>query len=387
MFTENNLKDLLQQESQKTPLVSIYVPTFRAGNVKEDRLRFKNALNEAVHCLIDGNLYPDLEMEKKDARNYLQSAIELLEDDNFWLHLSDGLAVFVGEDYFEHFVVPIPFGHKVYLGKHFYTRHLHPLIGQDDRFFLLCLSQGGTRFFEVHKHHIFPVEIKDLVPEDLETAINKQKDTVLQAHSFGYETSIFHGHGGGRETQVSELKDYFRQVDKGLMKMLHDENEPMILAGVDYLIPLYKEVATYPHIMEKYIPGNHEETNPVALHEMAWKIMEPLEIKERNQDREKFEYHKQKGLASDRLKEIVLAAESGKVDTLYVNRDSAPIWGSIVSEDNVYAVKLFDKQSLNNKDLLEMASVAAWKNGGKVIEVPREEMPESEMPMNAFFRY
>ena len=236
--------------------ISIYIPTHRAGQVQEDKIRFKNALSEAVNKLIDANMLLTEEFDKKSARKFLSPAFDLLEDNDFWMHLSDGLAVFLNGHLFEYFVVPINFNQQIHVGSSFYLRHLLPLMTGDDRFFLLALSQGEVRFFEGHKHHITPVIINDLVPESTSAVMQFAREPVLQGHSAG--TYIHHGQGVGKDDHNKDLKQYFRQIDRGLMEMLFDERAPMVIAAVDYLVPLYKEISKYPHIVDAHISGNPE---------------------------------------------------------------------------------------------------------------------------------
>ncbi|MCE2703319.1 MAG: hypothetical protein LW859_39355 [Anabaena sp. 49633_E8] len=47
-------------------------------------------------------------------------------------------------------------------------------------------------------------------------------------------------------------------VDSALHKKLRGEKAPLILAGVEYLLPIYRQANTYPYLAETGITGNAE---------------------------------------------------------------------------------------------------------------------------------
>ena len=316
----------------------------------------------------------------------LRPAFQLLENEEFWWRLSDGLAVFLKGSHFEYYTVPISLPSFVYVGNEFYLRHLLPLVKGEERFFLLALSQGKVRFFEGHKHHITPVIIRDLVPEDLEASMMTQSVPSLQYHSAGSAGAMFHGQGGGKDQRIADLENYFRAVDNGLMEMLYDENAPMVLAAVDYLVPIYREVASYPHIVEQHISGNPDREDPVLLHEKAVHILRPYFQSDLIQHKEQFDHFLHEGQASTNLSDVVQAAQEGRVDTLFVDKDSPVLWGFHQQLTN-HAVSHYKEQTEFNTCLLNYAALQSWKNGGTVHLVSREEMPQADSPLNAMFRY
>ena len=203
MLTKKKIKSLA--EIQFTTCISIFIPTHRSGfqNSKIDHLNFKNALSTVRQKLEERSMQPD------DIHRLLQPAYEMMEDDNFWIQLSDGLAVFISPNRFEYFELPIHFNPYVYVGEEFYLRPLLPMFTGDERFFILALSQNEVRFFEATRSSITPIIIEDLVPEDMEEALALEETTNLQAHSGAspYSTRpIFHGHGGGKDDKIKRAK-------------------------------------------------------------------------------------------------------------------------------------------------------------------------------------
>lgn len=367
--------------SQEAHLVSIYLPTYRAGKVEEDRLRLKNALNEARDKLAHTG------MNEKEARRYLESGYELLEDQDFFPHLSDGLALFFGADTFEKFILPITFNSFVYLGEQFFLRPLIPLVSKSPyRFFILALSQNEVRFFEADQYSITPVIIEDLVPKDRAEALGYDDTdrSSLQHHpGAGNADAIFHGHGMGKDQPEKEIAEYFRKVDDGLMQMLHDEDAPMILALVDYLAPIYREVTQYDHVVDFHVSGNPENNDPVLLHEKAWARMKTYFDRREAQER-KFDELLAYQKASNDIKDILIGARDGRVEQLFIDKDEH-LWGTIQTAENTVA--LHDDPKPGDVELLEWAARQTYFNGGTVFQYAQEALPDSRTHVNAIYRY
>lgn len=92
---------------------------------------------------------------------------------------------------------------------------------------------------------------------------------------------MFHGHAVDAEENKDEIVQYFREVDRNLRKILHDETAPLVLAGVDFLLPLYKNAAAYTHLLDDGIFGNPEDRRAEDLHAAAWKIVQSHFMKTR----------------------------------------------------------------------------------------------------------
>ncbi|MCO6492302.1 MAG: hypothetical protein J5I98_28045 [Phaeodactylibacter sp.] len=155
MLNEKKFKELFERDGSH--LVSIFIPTYRANHAQEDRLRLKNALKEAARQLEERG------MNKEGARSYLRSAYELVENERFFSGLSDGLCLFIDENYFHHETLPVNFTPYVYTGRRFYLRPVLPVLTGRSRFFLLALSQNEIRFFEGRQHSITPAAINGRV--------------------------------------------------------------------------------------------------------------------------------------------------------------------------------------------------------------------------------
>ena len=85
---------------------------------------------------------------------------------------------------------------------------------------------------------------------------------------------LFHGQGPGDEEQKVWIEQYLNLVDTSLKEIFREQNAPLVLAGVDYLLPMYRKVSEYQNIMEAGITGNPDHLRPEELQEQAWPIVE-----------------------------------------------------------------------------------------------------------------
>jgi len=368
-------------EKRDNILVSIYIPTYRAGNAEADHLRFKNALDDAAGLLKEKGL------SEKDARAFLRKGYDLLDQIDFWTNLSDGLAVFLTDTTMEYYLVPIDFNPFIYVGENFYLKPLFPVISGEDRFFLLALSQNEVRFFEGDLYGITPVIIEDLVPANMEEALEVEgKRDNVQMHSGGgaYETPIYHGQDMGGDHKLKQLKRYFKQVDDGLMEMLHDEKAPMIIAAVEHYIPIYREVSRYTNIADAHIPGNPEDDDPALLHEKGWQLMKNFVKGRKEAIINKYKELIGTGKATHNLLEALPAAKEGKIESLLVHKDRYT-WGNY--DEKKHKVILSPDRKKDNKELLNEVAVNTFMNGGVVYTVEHDEMPQPTAEVCAVYRY
>ncbi len=385
MFTKHDYKKLLNTQNTNDPKISIYIGTDRSGESEKFQLKFKNALKNAVSQLTDPHLQGEHVMNKQQAQDYLSAGFNLLADNEFWNYLSDGLAVFIGKNTFKYFTVPLSFKDFIYVNKAFYLRHLISLLNEESRFFVLALSQNDVRFFDATRFSISPVRISDLVPMGKEELIGvDNREKVLQHHSGGSDT-IYHGHGGAKDIQDIQVKKYFEDVDKGLMKMLFDENAPLIIYSTEEQVALYKSISDYSNIIEEKITGNPENDDPVLIHEKAWNQIKSYFTQRKEEIRNAFEAALAEEEASFSIHNVVPAALNGKVKTIFVDKNTEAVWGTYDQATN--KISIHPNKQANSICLLNKAAMATYNNGGKVLNIPRMEFPRIVAQVNAIYRY
>jgi hypothetical protein len=352
--------------------VSIYMPThrFAPDSQEEDVRRLKNLLRSAEERLGGLGLRPH------EIDSLLAPARALLEDRSFWMRSGDGLAMLMGHGSARTFQLPDPFAEQLWVGTRCYLKPLLMHLGSVRPFWLLALSQKHVRLMHGDRFGLAQVPAQG-IPESLAEAMRWDdfEKSSLQFHTQtsgrgGRRPAVFHGTG---ETDVKdELARYFRGIDRGLRDLLRDSDEPLVLAGVDYLIPLYHEMNTYPHLAAESVTGSPENMGEVALHEKAWSIVSGIIEAELTRDASRVEELWASARTTPDPESIVPAAFQGRVEALFLNAD-AQWWGAYDSTTGTASIHARAEEG--DEELLDLASLHTLMNGGEVHAMTAEEVP------------
>jgi len=379
------LNDLSQKSGQY--LISLYMPTHRVGReMQQDPIRFKNLLSSAEKLLAKMGL------RKPEIEHLLKEAEGLQEDSEFWQHLGDGLAVFFSAGFMEYYRLPLEFEKLLVISERFHLKPLLPLLNRNGHFYVLALSQKQVRllegsFFSIDEMNLddIPTSLREaLWFDDPERQLQFHTGSVTPSHA-GANPAAYHGQGVSDEDTKTDLLRYFQQIDAGLIEMLNNESGPLVLAGVDYLIPIYQQANSYPFLVEEAIEGNPDHLNAGELHQHAWKIVEPIFIADQHQALARYQELSGSGseLASNRIDTIISAAHYGRVDTLF-SALGVQIWGSFDATNN--SLEQHQEFQPGGQDLLDLAAVQTLLNGGEVFALKPDDMPDDNS-LAAIFRY
>jgi hypothetical protein len=377
-----DIADLLQLPGR--PRVTIYMPTFRAGvETQQNPIRLKNLLRSVQEKLVESG------MESTDAAELMTPVRELVDDQAFWQTQSDGLAIFRSPEVFRAYRLPATLDELALVNDRFHLKPLFTLLAEDQPFYVLAISLKSIRLIAATRHHAEELEIPG-VPQSLTEALG---DLTRRYSQFQVGTSsktvarspIFHGHGTGEDNLKAEIVQFFNLADKALLKYM-DRDVPVVLAGVEYLLPRYKETTEHPQVLDEGLTGNAEGLSPEELRDMAWEIVEPVLTADRRKAAGRYGDLQGTGRASSRYEEILPAAHDGRIDTLFVAR-GVRLWGTY--DEKKREVRLQedqDRAQRGGEDLLDLAAVKTFLNGGKVFAVPQQEVPDGQA-MAAVFRY
>jgi len=362
--------------------VSLYMPAHRAGReTEQDPIRFKNLLRQAEERLLAEG------MRSAEVRNFLKEPQRLLQDQSFWRHQSDGLALFCSEDIFHFFRFPIRFSELMVVADRFHVKPLLPILTSDGVFYILAISQNQVRLLEGTRHTADEIDLEN-VPETLFEALPEGfAEKELQFHTgtpsgSGNRPAMFHGHDISNDIK-NRIRQWFRTIDKEVGGFLSDAQPPLVLAGVDTLFSLYKEVNTYPHLMEEGVPGNPEGMRLEDLHQQAWVIVEPVFRKERQAGSARYRQLAGTGQTTIDVSEAVLAAHHGRIEVLFV-AVGVQVWGRFDPDKD--RVDVHESPEPGDKDLLDLTAIQTLIKGGTVYAVSPEEVPDQSL-VAAVLRY
>lgn len=386
--------DILEQKDLKRLVeisgawcVSLYMPAHRVGcEQQQDSIRLKNLVAQAKEKLIDYGV------DKSKVQEMMRPVDLMVTDTDYWQHQSDGLAVFLSSDFSRIFRLPANFDELVVVSKNFHIKPLLPLLNGNGQFHILALSLNKIRLFLGNRDFINEMELPDM-PTSMEEALymddpKKHLDFhtgTRNSGNHGNQPAMFHGQGKQSDNDEKNILQYFQRVNDGLKRLMDDESIPMVLAGVDYLLPIYHNANSYAGLMADGLTGNPDEMRAAELHQRAWKLVEPIFGKGKSEAIKQFRqlHGKQSDRVSVELKTVVKAAKYGQVDTLFIPL-SIQRWGRFEQEDD--RVKLDENLGHQNEDLFNFAATQTILNAGQVYALQPGDMPGDE-ELAAIFRY
>jgi hypothetical protein len=370
--------------------ISIYIPTHRAGHetlAGQDHILFKNKIKEAKELLSRHNV-PDSEIE-----SYLKPAEELLNDNNFWRHQAEGLAVFITKGFSAHYTLPVAMPERVYVLDQFYFTPILPILSQNGRFFILSLYREKISFYEATLERVRPIDISSFVPESMNEALKfdvKGKDQDFNTSRTTINGTNILGSPQGTnksDEEHSRVREFMLDIDNNMQKILHDATEPLILAGVDHYCGIYRNISKYKNIVPDNININEGVDNANALHEKALAIMKPRMQQSHSDSLNRYQNVAGTGVTSEDIATVAAEAVHGRIDTLFI-APGEPVWGTY--DEVKAAAEVHDDYRRGDDDLINLAAIKTISQGGTVYVSNYNglgEVNNGSSNVKALFRY
>ena len=363
--------------------VSLYMPTDPARlENRKDTIRLRNLLADAEKDLRERG------MRAPDVSQMLSEADALVSDGVFWRDPLGGIAMYIAPGYFRFVKTEQRLAEYLLVSERF---HLKPLMKADrkaESFSVLTLSQNKVQLFRSTADGLEEIHLAN-VPTSLEEALQfedggkqLQHHVVPRARGGGGQ-AIYHGHGSAYPDEKDSILQFFRKLDVGVVDLLKADMLPLVLVGVDYIRALYAQASEYPRIMGEGIPGSADGMSTKRIHDRAKQIVAPYYRADVDRALERYYRNRLSLRTSDLLEMILPAANHGQVETLFVAEDAA-CWGSF--DEEAQALQISEGPSSEGDDLVDLACVRTAENGGQVIFLPREKMPD-ELDLAASFFY
>ncbi len=374
IFDKNRLVELSQRSDALC--LSIFIPTTRVSTdgYKQDKIHLKNQLAEA-----EKSLASKYDLSQEEIAKLLQPARALLDDQDFWKHNSDLLACYLCGGDMEIFQLPISMQESSHFISHKpFTLPLLPELADNGHYYLLLLNLDRIHLYEATRNVIQEVLLD---PEEVAVSFTAEEEQFenqkhLQGQgSVGHGGTMYHSHGEGtdEEKKVTILQ-YFHRMTNMLEPILHKNPLPLYLAGVDYLIPLYREANKYPELMSAYVSGGFSSKDVDLLHEKSWELASSHFVQERKRLLESFDQRRSENTAlADSVEAVLKACFTGAVDTLFVSEDHQHLWGRYDADKHAI---IYDEDPKNgNHCLIDAAVSAVIRSKGKVFVTDGETTP------------
>jgi hypothetical protein len=352
------------------PLLSLYLPTaLKVDERKKNDIRLKNLLKEAYAGL------EALGMSSTEAGALTDAVGNASLDRDMWTEHGRGFAIFAGRDFLRHVSLPCPVRELAVAGFRFHLKPLIDALEYRGRFWLLALSQNDVRLYTGDGVSLASVDPGSDVPRSLTEVAGRQpagKQLHYHAGDRGGDVAMYHGMGAGKDDAKPEIEQFVRAVADGLERFWKLDDAPVVLAGVDNLRWLYRELSPSASRVRGEIDGNVEHLPEQELHEQAWRLVREQREARRAEVLERLDHSDAEMPVSRELGDVVRAARDGRVDTLFIAADRE-CWGRF--DDSERSIATRDEPLPGDVDLLDRAAVESWLKGGQVYLVPAADIP------------
>ncbi len=347
--------------------VSIYLETgVLHDEAERARIELKNARDEAIAQLEAAGSH------KVQIEELAEVLDHLIDDQQFWNHQSQSLAIFVTADHIETYRLPNQLPAQVTVADRFLLKPLLRSVTFPHSAFVLALSANAVRVIEVSANEqAFEVTV-DGMPKDAASYAGKA--------SLGDRSHSGRVHGD--EGLKLRLTQYARAIDQALRPIASRHTEPLILAAAQPLEGIYRQVNSYRHLADTAIAGNPEELSPNQLAELARPILDGIYAAKVAGVREAFAEFGNQGRALSDVADVANAATAGAVDTLLFDFEGV-VPGRISESGTVEFDEALDG---SNYGVIDEIVRRALATGAQVLAVRADELP-TDSPVAAILRY
>jgi hypothetical protein len=369
------------------PHISLVLPVETAGReTRQNAIRLKNLLRQAEDDTVT------LGFRRTDVQALLQSAWQAEQEAPFWQEREPGLALYVAPGFYRSYWLPNADADLVMVAGRFYLKPLIEMASNSQAFFVLAISMNDARFFRCTRFSDQELAVEGLPrgmaealwPDDPERQQQFRNQPVAQASGKQGTFGVFHGSGDIVEDETKDrILRYFQQVDKALQKVLSTSRLPLILASVDYLHSIYAEANSYRYLVREGIHGNPENVRAEELRQKAWKLLEPRFAESQRALLERYNTLRPRGRAVAGIKEVVRAAEAGRVESL-LYKAGAHVWGVRLRNDIAFS----PEKRPGDEDIIDYAMVQTFLKDGDLCALAQEEenLPDQSV-MKAILRF
>ncbi len=260
------------------------------------------------------------------------------------------------------------------VAQRFQVRQLLSVLTGAQSFHLLALNRKKVRLLHCTPHASEEIDLRGIAPVNLGEWLNqRQPDHTLDnwstsGPSTGSMRSVLFGTGTDRENGDEYLRHFWKEVDRGVRSILRDQDTPLVLAGVDYEVAIYRSVNTYPHVLAQAVHGAPDGITERDLQERAWELAGRAAPEPFRKAMEEAEVHRELGRVATDAHQVIRAAFEGRVADLFVSgaAERRGSWDGDNFEPRI---------GEGGDDLLNLAAVETIRHGGRAFELDAAAMP------------
>jgi hypothetical protein len=350
--------DILQlAETRGGPCVTIYLATTPLTEATPaDRIDLKNQLKEAVAQL------EAVDTPKRSIWPIEAAVTDLIEDDAFWAHQANSLAIFATPEGIKTFRLPNKLTTMVEVSDRFHIKPILRTVTFPHDAYVLAISRGAVRLIEVSADLPPHTVSVPALPLDMADAIDRR--------------SALARTGGLRSGEITSesalLARYCRSVDEAIRPVVSGHERPLIVAASEPLSSAFRAVSSYPHTAAEIIGGSADHTPDHELAAAAQGVLDRIYAAGMAALADLYATRSNQGRATGDIAQAARAATFGAIDTLIVDIDQV-VPGTVSDEDG--SITFADTAGAASYGVVDEIASRALKSGARVVSARKDEVP------------
>jgi hypothetical protein len=240
--------------------LSVILPFFKAGTTqRENKAVLKKYIREAA-ALLELN---ETEPEQEEA--FLRALHEISEELDYQ-HTAEGIGIYLSRSVRYTYQFMLPVTPAVYINTSFYVRPIVEELSKAKEYYVLHLSKSICHLYQGRLK-----ELIEMVDANFPAEYHESHQYYKPAMGSSYSSSL----KGGEEHAVTiehHLGAFYKSIDH-ILEALVQNDTPLIIAGVEESISLFKQV-NHHHGVMLYLPKSYQYAASGELEEDAFAAVE-----------------------------------------------------------------------------------------------------------------
>lgn len=357
-------KQIVELQAQRgNPSISITLPVYYASptDLQQTEIRLKNQLKETEERLLKNH-------ETREIAP-LMNRLHALSDSVDVHRRAGGIAIFANPDFGRVMYLATPLEERVIIDDNFATREIVRALLSSPRYRVLSLTAESAQLYEGRRDRLHAVENAHFPMmrgiEGVQTELTS---------TYGVEVS---------ELQKAEQRDFSERVEGALKEISDHDPLPLALVGVERTLASFD--AAVGNTDEKFnviarMHGNYEKVGIAEMEGKLWPLVQPNLNGARERAKARLEESVGVDKAAFGLEKTWEHANTGRIDTLLVERDYAQSARVIESDMPFGTLEPCDdcdsKEPNVLADAVDEIIEIVMKNSGDVVFVDSNELVE-----------
>ena len=346
--------------------ISVYLPVEHGPATPLNGVRIDSVLHDCHRGLVRQGV-------AGETRGELLAPLERwLRDERCWQAASGGVAIFRSTTINRRYILPVRLPLRGVVADRFYVKPLFRLGGSRARFYVVALQLGRVRLYEATPGRIDELDLTGVRPDSI--ALATSTDAERHPDEVGSVATDEGASGSGDDLAElpGKLGRFLRIVGDRLVERVSEEPAPIVLVGEEQLVTVFREAACDLDLVEGAVLTNPAGMTEAELLAASWPIAKPRVHELRLAAVARAQRLEGSLLISHDVEEILLAADEGRLDALFIPQGHS-LWGRL--DRSAQAVEVLDEKRPGAVDLYDEAAARSVLSGADVFVVDPSNVP------------